>query len=597
MIGDGLLSVNLLLLLAAAGCVAPIPDAQRARPQLPDAPIELQAQLGPGQHGIVGDGPGLLPAARLRELPEPPIRSNLADETSIMLQLASPLSDVSFVDDGGEAIEEALADFTRREIEFYGAGLLTSVQLFGDPFHAPICTSPELRAELEDSEGETWLAALQLPQFQAFVGDLEALMSEISSECVEGVAAAGGDVADAVAARDCTEDEQHQFFEEGESCALCVAENGGDFDACVAEDLCAEEAPRVTWVMEGEEKAWYQLVQGVAWACRPDWLALVYVLAKVPPDGTLPESYDHEDWNYYCFPIYDPDSESVGYVCDAGDGPHTGHALAEGINGRTLWMEDEAGNIGWSRREYYTPLVEMDTGARLRWGWANSSNIGRLSKPFEVPDSNGDGVVDVHDEGYGYPGGSWGINPHALRPGGTDPTSLDDTYARDWLALLALKSATTMDGISILTYNHNRCGAWEGPDEAGRYRCTRPEPPSGDWLNDALNFGLPLEDGQVYDYPVPILTIGSTGLPDPAIPGGIIPLIAGSDRLAEPGWEDCVWDHSFVVDSIPYPDTPWDYEGPASLRGDTYKFGKDPDLDLRMVLNTNIARHYCPEGE
>ena len=120
-------------------------------------------------------------------------------------------------------------------------------------------------------------------------------------------------------------------------------------------------------------------------------------------------------------------------------------------------------------------------------------------------------------------------------------------------------------------------------------------PPDPGWTNDALHYGDTLDDGQTYSYPIPISTIGSTGLPDPEVPGGIVPLIAGSQRLAEPEWEDCVWPNSFVADIEPYPDTPWDYEGPASLEGDGYRFGKDPNLDLRVVLNTTIPRHYCPE--
>lgn len=586
-----------LAALLALGCQATPAPTTAPLPPMSPATVQLEASIGPDENGLPV-GAHTLPAGRLGELRGPithDARQSLVDRGSILLELGATLEDVGWTEDGGEAIDEALSDFSAGQIGNYGAGLLTVVQLFGDPFHAPICEAPELLAELEDQDGQTWDATLELPQYTAFLDDLEAVMGSLSDDCADALLANGGDVEAAVDDRDCTEEEQHQFFEEGTTCGACIAD-GGDFDACFDAGDCTEEAPQVSWVLEDGEKAWYQLVSAVAWACKPDWLSPVYVLATVPPDGTLPESYDHASWNYYCFLLYDPGSDSLGYTCEAGDDPHLGHTLGEGALGRTAGMTNRDGELRHAARMYYSPRVELNNGTVLRWSWLNSGNNGRISKPFTIEDANGDGVTDSLDPGFGYPTAAWGLNPHQLRPDGVDEDALDDTFARDWLATAVLKNATTMDGVSIITFNHSRCQAWDGPDGEGRYRCIDMGAPEAGWLNDALHYGADLGDGQIYSYPVPITTIGSTGLPDPDVPGGIVPLIAGSQRLAEPDWEDCAWPSSFVADMAPYPDTAWDYEGAASQWGDTYRFGKDPDLDLRVVLNTTIPRHYCPEA-
>lgn len=84
---------------------------------------------------------------------------------------------------------------------------------------------------------------------------------------------------------------------------------------------------------------------------------------------------------------------------------------------------------------------------------------------------------DLEREPNGGYGAAWGLNPYELRPGGTDPTNIDDTEARDWLATLALKTSTTRDGVLIVTYSQNRCADWQGPFDDGSYFCTATLPP------------------------------------------------------------------------------------------------------------------------
>jgi hypothetical protein len=243
--------------------------------------------------------------------------------------------------------------------------------------------------------------------------------------------------------------------------------------------------------------------------------------------------------------------------------------------------------------QYYANTITLGNGVGIDWFWGFSTGAGVFSMPPTEPDSNANGVYDIEDENYGFALGGWGIDPYALRPDGTDPEDPDDTFARDWIASMAIKFSTTRDGVPITTANHNRCESWEGPDDNGAFRCTEMGLPVYGWTNDVQNTWVDSTFTQAY--PFPIATLGSTGLADPDIPGGVVPLVAGSPDLADPDWDDCTWPTTFQPDLAPMEDTPADFGGPASLWGQTWRFGKDGALDLRVVLNTNQARDFCPE--
>ena len=163
----------------------------------------------------------------------------------------------------------------------------------------------------------------------------------------------------------------------------------------------------------------------------------------------------------------------------------------------------------------------------------------------------------------------------------------------EWLATITLKTATTIDGIFIYTYNHNRCdeGAWEGPYDDGTWRCTSMHLPDLGFQNDVWNLWVTSEFLQAY--PIPVTTLGGTGLPDPDIPGGVVPQIAGTPTLADADWDACSWPATFLPDKAPMEDTPGDWGGPASLLADTWRFDKPSDLDLRLLLSTVQPRGYC----
>jgi hypothetical protein len=237
----------------------------------------------------------------------------------------------------------------------------------------------------------------------------------------------------------------------------------------------------------------------------------------------------------------------------------------------------------------------MASGASLRWFWGwSDGGAGVFPMDSTIPDSNGNGVEDPEDENYCFGLVGWGLNPTDLRPDGEDPTVLDDTKARDWLAAATMKFSTTRDGVFIAMHNYNRFSAWETlPD--GRELCTQLEVPTPGWSNDAESVWSDSTFQQAY--PFPVLTLGSTGLPDPAVPGGFVTHVAGSTALADPEWDDCTWPDTFEPDLAPIEDTPADFGGRSSTLGQTWRFGAHPELDLRMTLTTNQARGFCPEGE
>ncbi|HMV68366.1 MAG TPA: hypothetical protein PKA64_16075, partial [Myxococcota bacterium] len=376
---------------------------------------------------------------------------------------------------------------------------------------------------------------------------------------------------------------------------LLLGDRGGDFDACVADLRCEEEAVAWTWFDEEDGRHWYQVATTFILACAPDWSLLTLVLHEPQADGGRPRAFDHAAWSYMCIPSWDPSIDDANFTCFSGEGgPRLGDGVGEGVIGRVrqMFRKGDREATWFENRSYYAHDLTVGT-VPLRWFWLYSDGIGIVSQPSVYPDSNGNGEVDPADENYGYGYGGWGLDPLALRPDGEDPDRLDDLQARDWLAAVSLKTATTRDGVPIHTYNHNRCdeGAWEGPYDDGTWRCTSMHLPDLGFQNDVWNLWVTSEFLQAY--PIPVTTLGGTGLPDPDIPGGVVPQIAGTPTLADADWDACSWPATFLPDKAPMEDTPGDWGGPASLLADTWRFDKPSDLDLRLLLSTVQPRGYC----
>jgi hypothetical protein len=579
-------AIGIAIPILLGGCRAPEPE-----PPLFPSPIAT-AQSRVALEGFTPDDVDGPLSMRLSDLPRRAIPPPGGDDT-VMDGLGAPLTG-GIIGPAGEALDARLKEFPASTVEQLGVAVLPLDELYGTTFRQGLCEDPRLRFEFEEG-GVEYEADLVLPAQFSFANEVTPALADVPDDCVDALLAAKGDVALALE-EGCSEDDERMFFPEGSECRDCLEDQSGDFDECVDEDECFDEAPLMSWVQEGDEEVWYDMAEARIWICAPDWILYTVLLGNFAPDGTMPRAFDHANWAYMCVPYWDPLTDSLQFTCISGiDGPARGDALGLGVTGRVRSIHEKGSRELLHRdRTFYTPRIVMEDGFELRWFWAWTPGVGMVSMPSFEPDTNGNGKYDIEDENFGFGYDSWGLDPFALRPDGSDPDELDHTFARDWLAVATLKPATTMDGVPIDTYNRNRCTQWDGPDESGAHWCREQGEPIHGWDNDAGSVWFDSSFTAIYQ--MPMATIGSTGLPDPLVPGGFVPLVAGSDLLANPDWDDCRWPHRFVPDWMPYEDTPGGFGGTASLWGHTYRFGKDPDLDLRVVLNTNVARHFCPEA-
>jgi hypothetical protein len=493
--------------------------------------------------------------------------------------------------DLGAAMLEALEDEPPEDVATYGAGTFTWEELFGSGYASGelgLCEDPY--ALLEFSEGgQDYEARADLYSFLALTGPPAALFMRLSETCTAAVDASG-DIEAAVLSGECTLEEEHGFFPDGGECRSCVAERG-EVSACLAEALCDEEVPQTG--MYGAQ--WYEWAEAEVLACAPDIRAKVLFASRdLPDDGTVPGPWDHYGWKWLCFELRQT-TGLMGMNCLVREvvGEELGDAYGEGLLTRLDWIR-EAGSdeLEHVDRMGYTRRLHLDDGTVLAHDVLSFGGTGQISTPFVPEDGNGDGAIDDADWGLAGHGG-WGFNPRLLRPEGTNASDPDDTFARDWLAAVVLKTATTRAGVPINSMNYTRCEEWAGPHEDGSWTCVRNGAPKLPWFAD--NHVVWYDAAQTRITLSAMMTLGSTGLPDELVPGGFVPHIAGTASLANPFWDDCSWPHTFVPDHIRTEDMPHDWGGPASMDAHTYKFGKDPEQDLRVVLATPQARGFCPE--
>ena len=495
----------------------------------------------------------------------------------------------------GDRLEAALeaAAAERRPVAEYGPAALTQAELFGDGLHEGVCGLPLVRYT-EQHGGEDWEITLGMAVWENFVGAPEVSRLSLTDACAEALLEAGGDAEAAMDSGGCVDLEIEMILPEGSACRACVAGSGGDVAGCQEAGECPLEAPEV---VEVAGRYWNRAEVEML-ACAPDYVVPAVVLGDFTPEGEMPASFDVEGWAYICAPFWSEESRAVEYVCQGGSASEpAADTMRVGVHGLVEGMRRAPDDPpSWSHRNFYTPRVRLADGSELRWAWEAYLSLGMMVEEPVFPDVNGDGRVDAGDEDFGYGYMGWGLNPTHLRPDGSDPLALDDTYARDWLGGIAMKTATTRTGVYITMANRSRCaeGAWEDPDGDGAWRCTDMDAPVGGYLNDGANFWW-IAHG-IATMALPVATLASTGLPDPDIPGGVVPWVAGSPTLADPDFDGCSWGHSFTPDRALYPDVPAEYDGPASFWGDAWRFGAHEE-DVRIVLYVNEPRHYCPAGE
>jgi hypothetical protein len=301
-------------------------------------------------------------------------------------------------------------------------------------------------------------------------------------------------------------------------------------------------------------------------ACAPAWFALGVFIYTPDEEGTIPAPFDQDRWIGYCLPFWreDLDSFYLGCAGELLDGTDL-HTLGEGLGSRVAYLRP-SGTEGrpWWDRTVWTSGIRFE--------------IGPVSS-----------LADL---------GGWGLPPLELRPDGSDPSNPDDTFARDYVAAVVLKTSTRRNGVIVSFDNHDRCrdGAWAGPDERGRWRCTDMGPPTAGWSDGGAQYWTEPGSGMVFS--IPMMTLASTGLPDPDVPGGVVIHVASSPAYER--FEGWAYPHAFEPDLVPFDDVPEAAEQPGSgsLVGQTYRFGKDPQWDVRMVMGSNWHRFHRPlDGE
>jgi hypothetical protein len=529
--------------------------------------------------------PALFSARRL-SVPPPPGPA-LSDE--VLEGLGAPIGDATFDMDVGAAMVDALEDEPAEDVAIWGASSLTLGELFGtaaDPYSA-VCEQPHALFSFDD--GGPWEASVWFATWYHLASPVQTLFMTPSAGCVAALDTVS--VADAVDTSECSEEEEHGFFANGTACRACL--DGTDpFAACVDAGECDDVVPLV--MKHGGE--FYEWASVEVLACAPDVRGTTLLGAvDLPDDGTVPAPWDHAVWAVTCLAVRESANGNIGMACLAEDEPSDlfyTTAVAQGVFSSTDWLKeagsDDLRHVG---RQFFTPRIDFVDGTRLDATFLKFWDLGEISTPFVAGDGNGDGVVNDGDWGRSGGQGGYGFTPNRLRPGGTDVNDLDDLFARDWLGVMVVKTATTREGVPINVINHSRCEGWAGPDASGAWTCVQRGAGAFPWFED-IHVWAGSETQVIAET---MMTLGSTGLPDPLVPGGFVTHLAGTASLANPDWDACEWPNQFVPDHIQAEDTYLDWGGQASIDAHTYKFGKDPEQDLRVVLATPQERGYCSD--
>jgi hypothetical protein len=517
---------------------------------------------------------------------------------SALSQIGAHIEDADLDFERGELLQQRLDEEDPSDVAKYGVALLTLDDAFGTETEPAVCEPLGVEFRFEE-DGTEYEGGIELEPYFHIGGDPQPVWQTLSGGCADALLTLGGDVAGAEAQGDCSIYEMQQWFLDGSTCRDCVETGAGDFAQCVTGGDCPEETVAQNYI-DGKDgtRTWYRTFNGADVACAPAWVTPYFLLARTTGDQALPTPFDHTSIGAFCLYFKNPETDDVESYCMLGvDPPNRTDALGEGgITHLSYVREAGATDTPHAGRMAYFARIDFSNGNFIRWMELSSlGGAGILSLPNVPYDLDGDGVLGPGDWGYDYPEAGVGLNPTALRPDGTDPSDPDQTLARDWLAADALKTATTINGIYVTYINHNVCTAdgWSDPDAEGVSLCRERAAPEPGWLNDAENIWI--DEERTATQPFPMVTLASTGLPDPAIPGGIAIHVAGSTSLSNPDWEGCTWPDSFSPDLVPVVADPFHPEGPFPLTAQTWRFDGHADRDFRVVLATNQLRGFCPE--
>lgn len=534
--------VTLLLLL---GCSTPQPVAPAPPRFLTNRQLgaELPSQATDSRlHGV------RLP--RLALLPAP----------TGVASLLPTLTGGRFDPDAGAGMTAAIAALDEERAAF-GIHGLTRTQWLSEEEG---CEAPLASFDLSH-EGASWTATLEVPPTMWLTEPPGPDLASLSEDCRLALAESGG----LLESGPCEEAEARAHFPEGSDCLACL-ELDGDHARCLEEERCPEAALRQT----NAGDTWRSVYRAQGLLCAPDLLGEIYLLADSPHEGAL-SPFEHGLFSAWCVEVWNESQAETTLMCSSQDGP--GMGWADIVLSRLVALERE-GEVQTTHVGRVSVLAGVEVeGHAFPYSAIYASGVTAVSAPVGSADD------------------AWGIHPLDLRPGGSDPERIEDTMARDYIAALVLKTATTINGVVVQPFHKNRCAedGWTGPHADGSYDCARP----GAWSTDGTYDDAVIAFyGSRSIYAFPLLTLVSTGLPDPGVPGGLAPRILGSSTLADPDWEGCAWPETFVPDRVRmWDEQPADGGAPyASFDGQTWRFGQDGEDGVVMGLLTNQRRDFCP---
>jgi hypothetical protein len=580
--------VLLIVLLVAAACTspkpAPEPEPERSKENITPRPLtgvavprlfpaELPQKLEVTSEATLA---ALRPtAARLAELKSRRPRLNAWSTPTNVKALLRPISGATFDRTRGAA----LADFIAAVPPARGALGAAALSIYQTVQDDRLCEQPTVDLPPLTFEGETYEARYKAEKYLNFLEPTPALYA-LSSTCTAALAASGGATAQVIGAG-CTLEDEAAHFEAGSGCRACL-DTDGDLERCIAAASCRREMTRELGVFVDGETKYYDVIEAPTLACAPDYLTLtLWLTEELGPDPQLPLPFTHGPIPFMANWFWDDGAQSAElwfWATYRGVEPAVGDFTIGSIE--YIRRPGETGRI-YGNRQWLASELEVE-GLRFTAMALYPDTIGGLSKSREFE-------------------GGWGFNPQELRPDGTDPTNIEHTNARDWISAAGLKTATTVNGVPIVVINKNLCAedGWRGPDNRGRYFCTHsdysnenPPPLLDRW---AWDFGVSDTEGRVDVDLFYMVTLAATGAPDPLIPGGHVTQILGSPTLADEDWEGCRYPKTFYPDERANWDNEWG-DGDPTYTSQTYRFGKDPELPVRMALATNWRRGFCAES-
>lgn len=529
-----------------------------------DPDSETARVLAPGRRGP----PGTAASAQARH--------NLWDRPSRPSTLLRPIEGARLVREGGTDMVAALAALpeARRAL---GVSALTPTQLFGPTGDGDgLCQSPQI--DFETTLDGTPYEARYRPDQATLLTKPEPVLYALSSTCTAALSASAGAIASAVGSG-CSREDEAAHFATGSTCRACLAMDG-DHARCLASRACPAQTARTLQIRENGRNEFMDVYQSTVLACAPDYLSTLMILTHDRPDST-PDAFDHTQVTRTCAYYWSNNSGAPALNCTPDYGP----------------VESTLADLLIMRVQYIRRPGETRTPLRLRIAMASRMELEGLTYEAMVLHPGTLGEISEPDVRIG----GYGLAPNTLRADGTDLTNIDHTRARDWLGALALKTTTTINGVPFALYNKNLCppGDWRGPDSMGRFHCrtpyfsddTNPAPQLYDWQFDYGGFYTAINPVRIEMFPA--VTLGATGRIDERIPGGHLPYILGTPVLADPEWENCAWPDQFTPDE----QTAYDIAQPGTptFTMQTYRFGKDPRQDIRVVLATNWRRGFCFE--